>query len=281
MGDGASNGASNGATILSAGILGQILAAKAEQVAYAAAARPLRELRAAVDGLAPPRGFINAIEKDLGRGRAAVIAEIKKASPSKGVIRADFNPAALARNLAEHGATCLSVLTDQAWFQGHDRHLGEARDACPLPMLRKDFIVDPYQVFEARLIGADAVLLIAAALGDPVMGELAELAHVLGMDVLVEVHDAGELERALALPCRLIGVNNRNLRTFETRLDTTLELRDAIPANRIVVTESGLGHGDDVVRMRRHNVHVFLTGEALMRADDPGEKMRALFGLDL
>ena len=269
----------NAAMTLIPDILGQILAAKAEEITRAAAARPLSELRAAVDGLAPPRGFIDAIEKVIARGHPAVIAEIKKASPSKGVMRADFDPAALAQNLANHGAACLSVLTDEAWFQGHHRYLGEARDACTVPVLRKDFIIDPYQVFEARLMGADAVLLIVAALGDPTLGELAELAHALGMDVLVEVHDAGELERALALPCRLLGINNRNLRTFETRIETTLELLDAIPENRIVVTESGLGHCADVALMRRHNVHAFLAGEVLMRAADPGAKLKALFGL--
>ena len=263
-------------------ILSQILATKAEEVTRCAVARPLSELRAAVEQLtqlAPPRGFIDAIETDLAGGRAAVIAEIKKASPSKGLIRADFDPATLARNLAEHGATCLSVLTDETWFMGHNRYLCEAREACPLPVLRKDFIIDPYQVYEARLIGADAVLLIVAALGDPLLAELAELAHALGMDALVEVHDEGELARARALPCRLIGINNRNLRTFETRLDTTLELLDAVPPDRIVVTESGLGHRDDVVRMRRHNVHAFLTGEALMRAANPGREMKTLFAL--
>lgn len=260
-------------------ILGQILAAKAEEIARAAAARPLTGLRAAVDRLAPPRGFIDAVEKNLDRGRPAVIAEIKKASPSKGVIRADFDPAALAQNLADHGAACLSVLTDETWFQGHHRHLGEARDACALPVLRKDFIIDPYQVFEARLMGADAVLLIVAVLGDPALGELAGLAHALGMDVLVEVHNARELERALAVPCRLMGINNRNLKTLETRLETTLELLNAIPENRIVVTESGLGHRADIALMRRHNVHAFLVGEVLMRAADPGGKLKALFGL--
>ncbi len=262
-----------------AGILGEILAAKADEVARAAAARPLAGLRAAVERLAPPRGFIAAIENTLAEGRPAIIAEIKKASPSKGLIRADFDPAALARTLAEHGATCLSVLTDQARFQGHGRYLGEARDACDLPVLRKDFIIDGYQLYEARLLGADAVLLIVAALGDPALGELAALTQALGMDALVEVHDADELERALALPCRLIGVNNRNLRTFETRLETTLGLLDAIPEERIVVTESGLGHPNDVARLRRHNVHAFLVGEALMRADDPGAQLQALFGL--
>lgn len=260
-------------------ILGKILAAKAGEVARRAAARPVAGVRAGIDGLAPPRGFIDAIEQAAGRGRPAVIAEIKKASPSRGIIRADFDPAALARSFAEHGAACLSVLTDKTWFHGRGRYLGEARDACRLPVLRKDFIIDPYQIFEARLLGADAVLLIVAALGDPALRELADLAHTLGMDVLVEVHDAAELERALALPCRLIGINNRNLRTFETRPDTTLALLDSIPENRIVVTESGVRERADVALMWRHNVRAFLVGEALMRADHPGEKLAELFEL--
>ncbi len=262
-----------------AGVLGEILAATAEEVARRAAARPLAELRTGVEGLDAPRGFIAAIERDLRRGGPAVIAEMKKASPSKGVMRASYDPAALARNYAEHGATCLSVLTDQPYFHGGDRDLVRARDACALPVLRKDFIIDPYQVFESRRLGADAILLIVAALGDPVLRELAELAHALGMDVLVEVHNGEELARALALPCRLVGINNRDLRTFETRLDTTLALLDSIPEDRIVVSESGLRRREDVVRLRRHNVHAFLVGEALMRAENPGEELEALFGL--
>ncbi len=263
--------------VAAAGILGEILAAKAEEIARRAAARPLAELRAGVEGLDAPRGFIAAIEQDLRRGRPAVIAEMKKASPSKGVMRADFDPAALARDYAEHGATCLSVLTDTPYFHGADRDLVRARAACALPVLRKDFIIDPYQIFESRRLGADAILLIVAALGDPALRELAELAHALGMDVLVEVHDGAELARALALPCRLVGINNRNLRTFETRLDTTLGLLDSIPEDRIVVSESGLGRREEVARLRRHNVHAFLVGEALMRADCPGGELAALF----
>ena len=264
---------------LTADILEQILAVKAKEVARRAEVRPLNELRAAVADLTPPRGFINAIETNLARNRAAVIAEIKKASPSRGIIRADFDPTAIAKSYAANGATCLSVLTDEKFFHGHDDHLCRARSACDLPVLRKDFIIDAYQLFEARALGADAVLLIVAALHDDALATLAALAQELQMDVLLEVHDRCELQRALALPCRLIGINNRNLRTFETRLDTTLELLDAIPSNRIVVTESGLAHGDDVARMRRHNVHVFLAGEVLMRADDPGREMKMLFGL--
>ena len=264
---------------LTSGILGEILAAKAREVTRRAAARPLAELRAAIDGLAPPRGFIDAIERDLGAGRPAVIAEMKKASPSAGVLRADFDPAAIARSFAEHGATCLSVLTDETYFHGHNRDLAEARNACALPVLRKDFIVDPYQVFEARVIGADAVLLIVAALGDPALPELAELAHALDMDVLVEAHDDKDLERALALPCRLIGINNRNLQTFQTSLDTSVALRASIPENRIAVTESGIHTRNDVARLRQHDVHAFLVGEAFMRAQQPGEKLKELFEL--
>lgn len=258
-------------------ILARILAAKAEQVARRAAARPLDRLRAAIEQLDAPRGFTAAIERDLGRGRAAVIAEIKKASPSRGVIRADFDAAQIARDYAGHGATCLSVLTDAAYFHGCDRDLVEARAACGLPVLRKDFVIDAYQVFEARALGADAVLLIAAALGDPALGELAELAGALQLDALVEVHDAADLERALAVPCRLVGINNRDLRTFQTRLETTLELLDSIPDDRIAVTESGIHARGDVDRMRQHGVHAFLVGEALMRAPRPGDALKALF----
>jgi len=258
-------------------ILARILAAKAEQVARRSAARPLERLRAAIEHLDAPRGFTAAIERDLGRGRAAVIAEIKKASPSRGVIRADFDAARIARDYAEHGATCLSVLTDAAYFQGCERDLTKARAACDLPVIRKDFLIDAYQVFEARAMGADAVLLIAAALGDPALGELAQLAGALQLDVLVEVHDAADLQRALALPCRLIGINNRDLRTFQTRLETTLELLDCIPEDRIAVTESGIHARADVARMRQHGVHAFLVGEALMRAPQPGGALKTLF----
>jgi len=264
---------------MSSDILGKILATKAEEIMQRAYSRPLTELQAGIEGLAPTRGFIEAIETSLGMGRPAIIAEIKRASPSKGVIRADFDPAGIARSYAGHGATCLSVLTDETYFQGHDNNIGEARRACGLPVIRKDFIIDPYQVFEARLIGADAILLIVAALGDPSIRELVELAHTLGLDVLVEVHNNKELERALRLPCRLVGINNRNLRTFETSLDTTLALLDSIPENRIVVTESGIRNHNDVLLMQQHNVHTFLVGEAFMRAKQPGEKLQELFKL--
>ena len=211
-------------------------------------------------------------------GDAAVIAEIKKASPSKGVIRPDFDPEQIARSYAAGGATCLSVLTDEAFFQGADHYLKAARRACALPVLRKDFIIDAYQVWEARAIGADCVLLIVAALDDAQLSDLSGLALDLGMDVLVEVHDAGELTRALALPLPLIGINNRDLRSFETRLETTIELLASIPEERIVVTESGIHQPADVHYLRRHGVHAFLVGEAFMRAEDPGARLAQLFG---
>lgn len=261
------------------GFLEKILATKAEEVVSRAAARPLVEVRAAIDNLSPPRGFLAAIENAWAETRPAIIAEIKKASPSAGIIRADFDPATIAKQYAENGATCLSVLTDRHYFQGDDRNIGEARAACILPVLRKDFTIDSYQVFEARLIGADAILLIVAALGDPALFELAELAHALDMDVLIEVHNADELARALAVPGCLIGINNRNLQTFETDLNTTLQLLDSIPKNRIVVTESGLKCREDIVLMEQHSVHAFLIGESLMRAPDPGMQLKTLFGV--
>jgi indole-3-glycerol phosphate synthase len=213
----------------------------------------------------------------LANGQAAVIAEIKKASPSKGVLREDFRPAQIAQSYASGGAACLSVLTDADYFQGHEDYLQQAREACDLPVIRKDFIIDPYQVYEARAINADCILLIVAALEDERMRELSELAHELGMDVLVEVHDAEELQRALKLNIPLMGINNRNLRTFETSLDTTLDLLDSIPDDRIVVTESGIHTAEDVVLMRNNQVNTFLVGEAFMRADEPGEKLSELF----
>lgn len=259
-------------------ILGRILARKAEEIAERSESLPLNELADRVGQAPAVRGFVSAIEKRLASGKPAVIAEIKKASPSKGLLRANFDPVAIARSYAQHGATCLSVLTDADFFQGSETYLQQARAACELPVLRKDFIIDPFQVYEARVIGADCILLIVAALEDAQMRHLNQLAHDLGMDVLVEVHDAGELERALPLGNRLIGINNRNLRTFETRLETTLELLPKIPSDRVVVTESGILSPADVTRMRGHGVNAFLVGESLMKSEDPGRQLGLLFG---
>ena len=225
-----------------------------------------------------PRGFVDSIAAKINAGKAGVISEIKKASPSKGVLREDFRPADIARSYEKGGAACLSVLTDVDFFQGSDEYLQEARAACSLPVIRKDFIVDTYQVYEARAIGADCILLIVACLEDGQMKILNDLAHELGMDVLVEVHDEEELQRALKLNNRLIGINNRNLRTFDVSLDTTLKMLEQIPEDSIVVTESGIHTADDVSLMRENNVNAFLVGEAFMRADEPGEKLAELFG---
>ena len=259
-------------------ILRKILTRKTEEIAERAARLPLEELKVRARAAPAPRGFVRAIEYCLAAGHPAVIAEIKKASPSKGVLRADFDPAGIARSYERHGATCLSVLTDVDFFQGADGFLQLARDACRLPVLRKDFTVDPYQVYEARMIGADAILLIVAALGDTQMRELEALATELGMDVLVEAHDEAELERALVLDTPLIGINNRDLHTFRTTLETTLGLLDAIPHERVVVTESGILALKDVELMRAHGVNTFLVGEAFMRAPDPGVALAHLFG---
>jgi len=258
-------------------ILKKILARNAEEIRERSARVSLRELSARVEDASPVRGFVAALETKIAAGQAGVIAEVKKASPSKGVMRADFHPAEIARSYAAGGAACLSVLTDVDFFQGADAYLQEARAACSLPVLRKDFTIDPYQVYEARALGADCILLIVAALGDAALAELAELADELGMDVLVEVHDGGELERALATPARLIGINNRNLRTFATTLDTTLELRSLVPAERLLITESGIVTRDDVARMRAADVNAFLVGETFMRAEDPGAELKRLF----
>jgi indole-3-glycerol phosphate synthase len=260
-----------------ADILQRILARKVEEIRERSARVSQQELSARCADLPATRGFANAIEACIARGDVAVIAEIKKASPSKGVIRADFNPAAIARSYEAGGATCLSVLTDVDFFQGADAYLQQARAACSLPVLRKDFVIDPYQVHEARALGADCILLIVAALGDAALLELSQLAAELDLDVLVEVHDAEELERAIDLPTRLIGVNNRNLRTFEVSLDATLALRERIPADRLLVTESGIVTTADVARMRTACVHAFLVGETFMRADDPGAELLRLF----
>jgi indole-3-glycerol phosphate synthase len=237
------------------------------------------QLRRAAQASAP-RGFVRAIRGRIEAGEPAVIAEIKKASPSKGVMRPDFRPAEIAGGYAAHGAACLSVLTDRDFFQGCEAYLEEARDACSLPVIRKDFIIELYQVAEARAIGADCILLIAAALDEAKLRQLSDLACELGMDVLVEVHDALELERALRLDSPLIGINNRNLRNFEVSLDTTLNLLPSMPSDRLVVTESGINTPADVALMRGHGVHAFLVGESFMRAQDPGAKLAELFGFN-
>ncbi len=258
-------------------ILQRILATKREEVAIARRAVPEALVRARALAVSPPRDFLGAMKRRIAEGRPAVIAEIKKASPSKGVIREDFRPADIAASYAAAGATCLSVLTDRHYFQGAPEYLQAARAACPLPVLRKDFLVDPYQVFESRAMGADAILLIVAALSQERMLEMERAARDLGMAVLVESHDGAELERALALKTPLIGINNRNLRSFEVSLHTTLDLLERIPADRLVITESGILDPADVERMRGHGVNAFLVGEAFMRVPDPGEGLRHLF----
>ena len=258
-------------------ILKKICHRKVEEVAARAERLPLAELSARLADAPPPRGFAAALVARVQAGRPAVIAEIKRASPSKGLLRPDFRPAEIALSYERGGAACLSVLTDIDFFQGSDAFLQEARAACGLPVLRKDFTIDPYQVHEARLIGADCILLIAACLDDARLRDLSDLAHGLGMDVLMEVHDAAELERALAVPGRLIGINNRNLRTFELSLETTLGLLASVPADRLLVTESGILTVEDVALMRGHGVHAFLVGEAFMRAPDPGTELARLF----
>lgn len=258
-------------------ILQEILACKAKEIAARADHRPLAELRRQCETCEPPRGFAAALQQQLDRAAPAIIAEIKKASPSKGLLRQNFAPAQHAADYAAHGATCLSVLTDSAYFQGCLEDLGQARAACSLPLLRKDFIIDHYQIYEARQFGADAILLIVAALGDPLLRELCDLASSLGLDVLVEVHNGEELARALSLPTPLLGINNRNLHTFATHLETTIDLAPSVPADRIIITESGIHHPHDVARMRAHHIHAFLVGEACMRAVAPGAKLAELF----
>lgn len=276
-------------------ILTRILAVKREEIAAGRREEPLEAMREAAQWAPPPRDFVGALRDRIERGLPAVIAEIKKASPSKGVLREDFRPAEIAESYARAGAACLSVLTDRQFFQGAPEFLREARDVCDLPVLRKDFIIDPYQVFEARALGADAILLIVAAFQHAAAGgqvhynlaalqELETLANTLGMAVLVEVHDVAELDAALTLKTPLIGINNRNLRTFETRLTTTLELlakmhiQEGPADSRIVVTESGILAPEHVELMRRNGVHAFLVGEAFMRAADPGAELARLFG---
>ena len=258
-------------------ILQRIVAVKREELVADRAAYSEAALREAAAAQSVPRGFAAALRAKLAAGLPAVIAEIKKASPSKGVIREHFVPAEIAAGYARHGATCLSVLTDVGFFQGHADYLRQARAACALPVLRKDFMIDTYQVLEARAMGADCILLIAACLSDAQMAELEACAIEHGLDVLVEVHDGAELERALALKTPLLGINNRNLRSFEVTLDTTLGLLSQVPVDRLLVTESGIVNRGDVQRMRAAGVHAFLVGEAFMRADEPGEALAALF----
>ena len=259
-----------------ADILDRIVAVKREELARSKAARPLAELRRDAEALGGVRDFAAALQVRVAAGQAAVIAEVKKASPSKGVLREHFVPAEIAASYERHGAACLSVLTDERFFQGSAAYLQQARAACALPVLRKDFIVDTYQVYEARAMGADAVLLIAACLDDVQMAELEACAMALQLSVLVEVHDSDELARALKLKTPLVGINNRNLRTFEVSLDTTLGMLAQLPADRLVVTESGIVSRADVQRMRSAGVHAFLVGEAFMRAVDPGAALAAL-----
>jgi indole-3-glycerol phosphate synthase len=258
-------------------ILKTILQRKAEEIAERSENVSMQKISQRAQSADPVRGFIAAIEQCIANDRSAVIAEIKKASPSKGILRENFEPAAIAKSYQQHGAACVSVLTDRDFFQGSEDFLQQARSACSLPVIRKDFIIDPYQVFEARAINADCILLIVAALDDGGLQQLLNQAHELQMDVLMEVHDDEELERALATGARLIGINNRDLRSFETRLSTTIDMLDKIPDDRIVVTESGIHTMEDVQLMRAHNVNAFLVGEAFMKAGDPGEKLAELF----
>ncbi|WP_374584503.1 indole-3-glycerol phosphate synthase TrpC [Pseudoduganella sp.] len=262
-------------------ILNKILAVKADEVAAAKKHRSLQSLRDEVEGdkelRASLRGFEASLRSKIEAGHAGVIAEVKKASPSKGVLRPDFRPAEIAASYANAGAACLSVLTDVHFFQGANEYLRQARAACDIPVLRKDFMVDMYQIYEARALGADCILLIVAALDHGLMAEMEACAHELGMDVLIESHDGEELAAALKLKSRLIGINNRNLRTFDVSLDTTIGLLPNIPQERMVITESGIMAPQDVARMRENNVHAFLVGEAFMRAPDPGAELRQLF----
>lgn len=258
-------------------ILKKILHRKQQEIAKRSARVPQSKMQEMAENALPVRGFVEAMQAKIAAGESAVIAEVKKASPSKGLLRADFRPAEIARSYQAGGAACLSVLTDKDFFQGHEEYLQQARAACELPVIRKDFIIDPYQVFEARAIDADCILLIVAALDDYQLEDLSQLALQLDMDVLVEVHDAEELHRALVLNLPLIGINNRDLRTFDTSLQTTLNLLKQIPDETLVVTESGIHAPADVALMREHEVNAFLVGEAFMRADDPGLALRELF----
>ena len=260
-------------------ILKTILAKKAVEVASRKLNMPVEALKEHAQAVSSPRGFYQALRSKAAAQKPAIIAEIKKASPSQGVIRENFKPLDIAVDYAMNGATCLSVLTDKEFFQGSEANLQMVREKCPLPVIRKDFMIDSYQIYESRALGADCILLIAAALADDLMQELAETAKQQGMDVLVEVHDAVELERALKLDTPLIGINNRNLRNFQVSLQTTLELKASVPADRLIVAESGIHTPDDVKLMMEQGVYTFLVGEAFMRAEHPGQKMRELFGL--
>lgn len=258
-------------------ILKKILLRKQEEIAERSAKANINVMVQRASVADPVRGFIKSIEKKIAQGESGVIAEIKKASPSKGVLRENFNPAEIARSYQQHGAACLSVLTDKDYFQGSEDYLQQAREATSIPVIRKDFIIDPYQVYEARAINADCILLIVAALDDSRLNELLALAHQLGMDVLMEVHDKEEMERALMTGAKLIGVNNRNLRTFEVSLNNTLDMLSMVPGDRLLVTESGIHSPADVRLMRNNNVNAFLVGEAFMRAENPGKKLAELF----
>lgn len=258
-------------------VLKKILARKHEEVAERRRKVAFSDLEGRANAQPAARGFVEAVSSQVEAGKPAVIAEIKKASPSQGVIRANFDPVAIARSYEKAGATCLSVLTDIDFFQGSDSYLQNARNACELPVLRKDFTVDPYQVVEARALGADCILLIAAALSDEQLDELSDVALQWGLDVLVEVHNRAELERAIPLGNRLLGINNRNLHTFETSLQNTLDLLDDLPDEFIVVSESGIHTREDVAALRQHGVHAYLVGEAFMRANDPGAELKRLF----
>nr|MDT0252873.1 indole-3-glycerol phosphate synthase TrpC [Endozoicomonas sp.] len=259
-------------------ILNKIIQRKHEEVAERSAKLPLKNVQPMASNAGPPRGFANSLYSRVNAGKAAVIAEIKKASPSQGVIREHFAPAEIARSYEQAGASCLSVLTDHDFFQGDETYLKATRVACSLPVLRKDFIIDPWQIYESRMIGADCILLIVSALSDQQLSEFNDLAQSLGMDVLVEVHSADELARALPLPGAILGINNRNLHTFEVSLDNTFELSGSIPKGRLVVTESGIHTRSDVESMINRNVKSFLVGEAFMRQNDPGQALNELFG---
>jgi len=258
-------------------ILKKILARKVEEIAERSAQVPLSELKQKLSHASKPRGFAAALTAKLANGESAVIAEIKKASPSKGIIRADFDPESIAVSYAQGGAACLSVLTDFDFFQGADEYLKQARAACDLPVIRKDFIIDEYQVYEARVMGADCILLIVSALAEQQLVSLHQVAVSLGMDVLIEVHDAAELATALKLENPMVGINNRNLHTFEVSLNNTFQLLEQIPADKIIITESGIHSREDVAAMRERNVNAFLVGEAFMRSDEPGQLLSEMF----